>query len=319
VCAATSAFAYLLPPAAARAADIVTHLDPPAPDTYFLAHDRGGHIDHHVIYHGIDRAVQERLQQADVLFVGNSRLMFALDTDTLGRFFAPVGLRYFVLGFGHEEQDDFPLDIIRRNDLRPSLVVVNADHFFAGLRSEWANRVIGESDFDAWKIRFEGELAHRARRALHRFVPHYVDLRHGQREVVLYRSREDGTWFIANQFSDGVDFAWPPGDRNVPGDAARAAAREFKRELDARGTRLVLCLIPGPDVSLHRARAFAELLSVPLIVPQAGALRTIDNSHLSRASARRVAADLLEQLRPYLPVPGSQLSAVSSGLSGDNR
>ena len=300
VCAAVSAFAFLFTPAAAHQADIVTHRDPPD-DGFYLAHDRGGHIDHHVIYHGIDRHVRERLREADVLFLGNSRLMFALDTATLGEFFAPFDLQYYVLGFGHEEQDDFPLQIMRDNDLRPSLVVVNADYFFAGRRSEWAARVLEESDFDAWKIQFEGEAAHRVRRALHRIVPHYVDLGHGLREVVLYRSREDGTWFVANEFAEGVSFPWPPEDRTLPGDAARESAAAFKRELEARGARLVLCVVPGPDVSLHRARAFAEQLSVPMIVPNPGDLRTIDNSHLSRDSARRVARDLLEQLRVHLP------------------
>jgi hypothetical protein len=301
VCAAASAFAFLFRPAAAPQADIVTHRDPPSDDEFYLAHDRGGHIDHHVIYHGIDRVVRERLRAADVLFLGNSRLMFALDPTTLAGFFVPLGLQYYVLGFGHEEQDDFPLQIIRDNDLRPSLVVVNADLFFAGRRSEWAARVIEESDFDAWKVQFEGETAHRVRRALHRIVPHYVDLGHGHREVVLYRSRENGTWFVANEFADGSSFAWPPGDRTLPGVAARESAAAFKREVEARGARLVLCLVPGPDVSLHRARAFAEQLSVPMIVPNPGALRTIDNSHLSPDSARRVASDLLGQLRAHLP------------------
>jgi hypothetical protein len=301
VCAAASAFALLIKPAAARQADIVTHRDPPAEGKFYLAHDRGGHIDHHVIYHGIDRLVRERLRAADVLFLGNSRLMFALDSTTLGEFFTALGRRYYVLGFGHEEQDDFPLQIIRANDLRPSLVVVNADYFFAGRQSEWAARVIEESDFDAWKIQFEGEASHRVRRVLHRIVPHYVDLGHGHREVVLYRSREDGSWFVANDFDDGRLFAWPPGDRTLPGEAAHESAASFKRELEARGARLVLCVVPGPEVSLHRARAFAEQLSVPMIVPNPGALRTIDNSHLSADSARRVARDLLAQLRVYLP------------------
>jgi hypothetical protein len=77
------------------------------------------------------------------------------------------------------------------------------------------------------------------------------------------------------------------------------AAVAFKRELEARGARLVLCLIPAPDASLNRARLMAAHLSVPLVLPAATELRTIDNSHLSHESAIRVAASLLERLRPY--------------------
>ena len=279
--------------------DIVTHQHLPQPDTLYLAHDRGGHIDHHVIYHGIDDVVQERLSAADILFLGNSRLMFALEPHTVSRFFADTGRRYYVLGFGHEEQDDFPLDIIRANDLRPSLVVINADHFFRAERSEWAARVIDETDFDAAKIQFEGVIAHRVRHVLHQVVPHYVDIRRGQREVVLYRSREDGTWLVANDFDLGVAFGWPPADDELPEPSALRAAEAFKRELDARGARMVLCIVPAPGVSLHRAQAIAAHLSVPLIVPDGSFLRTIDGSHLSGESARRVAASLLDQLRRH--------------------
>jgi hypothetical protein len=134
---------------------------------------------------------------------------------------------------------------------------------------------------------------------VHRFVPHYVDMRRGGREVVLYRSRENGTWFVANDFGVGSTFEWPVDDGERPSAADLRAAEAFKRELDGRGTRLVLCLIPGPGVSLRRAQIIADHLSVPLVVPNAGGLRTIDNSHLSHDSALRVADSLLRQLAPY--------------------
>jgi hypothetical protein len=301
VCLAVVGVAALDPPAGARTADIVRYQSPPATASFYLAHDRGGHIDHHVLYHGIDDVAARHLRAADVLFLGNSRLMFALSRAVMQPFFDSTGHRYYVLGFGHEEQDDFPLQMIRRDNLRPSLVVVNADHFFAAERSEWAARVIEETDFDAWKIRFEGETAHRVRRILHRVVPHYVDLRRGGREVVLYRAREDGTWFVANDFGPGVEFPWPPHDRDTPGRSALAAAEAFKHELDARGARLVLCLVPGPGVSLHRAQALAAHLRVPLLAPSAAEFRTVDDSHLSRESAAMAATSLLDALRPYLP------------------
>jgi hypothetical protein len=290
----------LFAPEAAPAADIVAHRDPPSWGEFYLAHDRGGHVDHHVLYHGIDATARENMREADVLFLGNSRLMFALEPTVMREFFRGVGLDYYVLGFGHEEQDEFPLQIIRDHDLRPSVVVVNADGFFASEQSDWAAQVIEESDFDAWKVQLEAEVAHRVRRVLHRVVPHYVDLRRGQREVVLYRSSEDGTWLVANDFGEGVRFYWPGEDADAPSPEALRAAAAFKRELDARGARLVLSLIPGPEVSLSRAQALAAHLAVPLIVPDAREVRTIDNSHLSHESAVRVVESLLARLTPYL-------------------
>jgi hypothetical protein len=297
-CAAAITAGALLRPAAAYEADIVRHQDPPS-DDFYLAHDRGGHIDHHVLFHGIDDRARAAMRAADVLFLGNSRLMFALDSRIMREH--ALLQNYYVLGFGHEEQDDFPLEIIRSSDLRPSVVVINADRFFASDQSDWAERVIDESDFDAWKVRVEGQAAHRVRRILHRLVPQYVDLRRGQREVVLYRSRQNGTWFVANDFGLGTAFIWPENDTTTPTPAALAAAAEFKHALEQRGARIVLCLIPGPGVSLHRAQQLAAHLSVPLIVPEAGEIRTIDGSHLSYESAVRVTASLIERLRPHLP------------------
>ena len=274
---------------------------PPNSSEFYLAHDRGGHVDHHVLYHGIDRVAMDRLRNAEVVFLGNSRLMFALDQGTLRRFFGEQRRSYYVLGFGHEEQDQFPVEIMRANGLRPRLVVVNADHFFGADRSDWAARVVEESDFDAWKVRTEAEAAHAVRRALHRVVPHYVDLHTGQREFVIYRSREDGTWFVANEFGIGSRFDWPPGDSERPTPESLRAAESFKREVEARGARLVLCIIPAPDASLHRAQAVAAHLGVPLLVPQLEGLRVVDGSHLSTDSAQRVSAMLVEQLRAVLP------------------
>jgi hypothetical protein len=294
-------FAAVLAPRTASTADIIRHEDPAPWGSFYLAHDRGGHIDHHVLYHGIDARVRERLREADLLFLGNSRLMFALESRIMRALLPPGTVDYYVLGFGHEEQDDFPLAIIRAFDVRPQLVVVNADQFFASDSSEWAERVVEESDFDAWKVQVEGEIAHSVRRLLHRVVPHYVDLRRGEREVVLYRSRDDGTWFVANDFGSGGSFDWPPDDQQQPTLEALRHATDFKRELEARGARMVLCVVPAPEVSLHRARMMAAHLGAPLLVPDAAELRTIDGSHLSYDSAARVAASLVAQLRPLLP------------------
>lgn len=233
--AALGAAAHLLAVPGLWAADIVAYRRPPDRGSFYLAHDRGGHVDHHVLYHGIDEVSLARMREADVLFLGNSRLMFALPGDVLRRFFEARGLSYYVLGFGHEEQDDFPLHIIRRFDLRPSLVVVNADGFFAADQSAWAEQVTRESAFDAWKLQLEAEAAHRVRRVLHRFVPHYVDARKAEREFVIFRSRDDGTWFVATDFGEGSAFAWPSNDRRQPDDGALAAALAFEREIESRG------------------------------------------------------------------------------------
>jgi hypothetical protein len=298
--AVLAAAATTLAPAPAREADIVSHRTPPRDGSYYLAYDRGGQVDHHVLYHGIDRVALERMRAARVLFLGNSRLMFALDRGSMRSLFDATGQTYYVLGFGHTEQDDFPGRIIARYDLRPDVVVVNADGFFSDSQSDWATKTVRESRFDAWKLQFESEATHAARRLVHRFVPQYVDLWRGGREVIIYRSRLDGTWFIANQFDEGTPFPWPTPLRESPSEQSLRAAEAFKRDIEARGARLVLCLVPSPQASLHRAQLMAAHLQVPLVSPPVDGLTSIDGSHLSAASSFRFEQAFLPALREHL-------------------
>jgi hypothetical protein len=292
--------AALTAPSAAREMAIVSHRQPPQPESYFLAHDRGGVVDHHVLYHGLDSVALARMRAAQVLFLGNSRLMFALDTGALREFFGELGLTYYVLGFGHTEQDDFPGRIMARYQLRPTVVVVNADGFFWDGESPWATKTVRETAFDAWKLQMESEATHAIRRRLHRLVPHYVDLFGKKREIIVYRSRLDGTWFVANALGDGAGFPWPPEDRHQPSARSLRAAEGFKRDVEALGARLVLIVVPSPDASIHRAEALAAHLGVPLIAPRVEKMATIDGSHLSPASSWRFEQALLPALREHL-------------------
>ena len=95
----------------------ITRAERPS-DDYYLAHDHGGHVDHHVLYFGTDAVALDHLKRADVLLLGNSRLMFAARPRVLDAFFAARGLRYYVLGFGFREADRFPLAVIEKFDLQ---------------------------------------------------------------------------------------------------------------------------------------------------------------------------------------------------------
>ena len=273
---------------------------PEPPPHHFLAHDRGGHVDHHVLLHGIDADALAHLRAADVLLMGNSRLMFALRGESLQRYFTMRGLRPFALGFGHQEQHRFPLEVFRRHALRPKVVLVNVDNFFGGMTSPWGERVLRDSAFDAWKVRGEATASHAVRRRLHRVVPHVPDLWEGQREFVIYRSRRDGSWFIATAFGEGSRLEPFYEGRDEVRPHNLALAREFTKAVEATGARVIFVLIPGRDVSLTHARQLADLVGVPLVAPEVSGLRTMDGSHLTDESAARYAAAFFQHLDPVL-------------------
>lgn len=200
--ALATGLASRLVPALAERTPHISLAERPEGDDDYLAHDRGGHVDHHVHYFGLDRDAIDALSRADVLFLGNSRLMFALRPAVLDPYFRARGLRYYAMGFGFREGDRFPLEVLRRFDVWPPVVVVNADGFFGTGLSEWAANVVEDSRFDAMKRWWESEVTHEVRRAVHRVAPNWLDvfgrpgLPDGD-EFIAYRSRRNGTWRVS--------------------------------------------------------------------------------------------------------------------------
>ena len=294
-----------------RAAPTATRLDVPDERDYYLSSNVGGQIDHHMLFFGLDDEATAHLRAADVLFVGNSRLMFALRPSVMRPYFARAALTYYALGFGFAEADRFPLAIIRRFDLRPKLVVVNTDGFFGGGLSSWAEVVNRDTAFGASKLLWETNTAHRARAVLQVVAPHWASLlgRPGlsdTRTFDTYRSRVDGTWQVVPWPPDGRPFIAPPTDGPLPVRGEFAAARAFVDDLTSRGARIVLTRVPTPKLSPGGApSAFADELGVPLVVAAPPALTTFDDSHLGEASAHDWSRAFAAALTPYLPAPAA--------------
>jgi len=278
----------------------------PLGSDYYLAHDRGGHLDHHVLYHGIDAEAIAHLKQADVLFVGTSRMMFALRSRVLAPWAQAHGLTYYALGFGFREGDAFVLELIRKYDLRPKIVVINVDGFFGRPLSDWAERVKKDSEFGARKRVWEGGVGHEARRYVHQVIPNWIDL-YGRpgfafgNEFIAYRSRRDGIWAIspwpaATMPAHAADFATAAVGPRI-GDPARA----FKAELDARGSQTILTYVPTPEDAGGNPVALGALLGVPVVGMDVDGLTSHDGSHLSEESAVFWSRRLIQDLEPYLP------------------
>ncbi len=303
--AATVAVVDMVPALRAASSAVLEAERPEDPDHY-LAGDIGGQVDHHVLYFALDDEATTRLRAADVLFVGNSRLMFALRPAVLRPEFAALGLSYYALGFGFREADRFPLALIRRLDLRPRMVVVNADGFFGGGLSAWAEVVNRDTPFAARKLRWEAETAHEVRRAVHIVAPNWLSLfgRPGlgqARELNMYRSRSDGTWQVSPWPSTTAVFTPPAPAGVAPGRTEIASARAFKAEMDARGITLVLTRVPTPEpLDGAGPAAFARLLEVPLVVAEPPGMTSADNSHLDPASANDWSRQFMAALTPHL-------------------
>src|SRR5450755_924765 len=71
----------------------------PAPE-FYLAYFHGG-VENYVIYNNV-YGVANELKHADVLFLGNSRMLYAMrDQEALKRYFSARHLRYYTLAFAY--------------------------------------------------------------------------------------------------------------------------------------------------------------------------------------------------------------------------
>lgn len=288
-------------------------LAPHAP-TPFSPPERPSH-DYYVATDSLDHIVLSRgwgdtlphLKAADVLFLGNSRVMLGFSRTELGPMFDRLGMRYYLFGFGHTEGDQFPLAIIRKFNLRPRLVVINADPFFVGGTSPFGRQAACMSTFDAHKALFEGDAHDRFVTALRPILPHWPDQADGPvTHLPLYRASSDGAWLGPTAFAktapvrEGVDAAPGP----VP-EARLAIAKTFKAEMDARGTQIVLTCVPSPAADRRQAEEFARYLGVPLVAPNVDGLETFDRNHLTPESAHRFTAAFVNVIEPMLSGPSS--------------
>ena len=269
---------------------------PPSPDYYHVSDN--GLFGQHVFFHET-YAVREPLRAADVLILGNSRTLVAFPHARVGAFFSERGLGYYELGFA-DARADFARILFEKYDLRPRLVIVNADWFFIPGVSHWAEQAMGDSDFDVFKRRLEQRARFETRRLIHVLLPHPVGRDLEGSEVMVYRSISRGDWLTEWNKTNHTGIHW----RKAPVSPSQPEiqnAKSFKAELESRGTRLVLTWVPSRIDGRHWVRRLADELGVPAIVPAVRDLQTIDGSHLDPPSARRFSDAFLAELDPLLP------------------
>lgn len=261
---------------------------------YFYAATERTELSQSVLYHDLGRSIANA-RRADVLFLGNSRMPLGLREEFLVPRAERLGVRLFSLACGHSETLRFPLELIRRHDLRPRVVVVNGGpHMFHEGTSRVAAEAMAMGRFEAVKQRIEVAGAWALRTRLHALVPR-LDFfgRRLHSRWITYRSARTGWWRPVAEPGGSYETS----SRGTSRDWGNLLpfTHELHDELRARGVLLVLTLVPYPDAALGHLRFLSEALSVPAIVPSFEGVTTADGSHLNRASAELVSTDFWER------------------------
>ncbi len=251
-----------------------------------------GDYEHPALFFGLEPEANASMKRADVLVLGNSRAMWAFSTQATDTSFRKSGLSYYVLGFGADEKMRFASALIKRHELRPRAVIINADPFFVDKTNPEYDVII--------EGRFETLLPNLMRRYVQRWLaswcanPQRLFAASTCKEPSLFRSTTDGRWGLQHYTSrterDPInlnpDFQLEGVDQFV------ANARRFRDLLGLAPECVILTSVPSNLQTENAARAIAGKLGWRYIEPKLTDLRTIDGTHLAPESAERWSAAL---------------------------
>jgi hypothetical protein len=260
-------------------------------------------LDHDVLYHNFGKSI-ENAKKADILFLGNSRVQLGLDRDLLQSFAKRYRLNYFNMAFANIGSYEFPLMIIRKYNLRPRVIIVNAEDFTGNLDSDYlALYVISQGRLHSALLLFLRSAIYKDILVLHSYAPRWIremssaTLKKHVYNRVIYRSRVTGEWFRAPSSPMPI----PITNKNeseckdrIKGEAF-ANAKRLKEEISERGAQVVLTLVPHNHSCQKGAEQLAKHIGAPMIGVDWHGLSTIDGSHLTKESSQRFTEEFLRK------------------------
>ena len=89
-----------------------------------------GEYEHGAFWFDLEPSAQAFAKNADVLFLGDSRLQIGFTTAATANWFSAASNRYYLLGFAGWENMVFPEALLRRIQPKARVYVINVDGFF---------------------------------------------------------------------------------------------------------------------------------------------------------------------------------------------
>jgi hypothetical protein len=244
----------------------------------------------------------ENAANADVLFLGNSKIQIALSNQPTEDWFSAAKARYYLMGFSYSENMVFNEFLLRKMHPRASVFVINVDDFFSREETPTAQSVLHDSGAES---RYEWK---RFSQIIHWRVCGRFPALCGKRYVV-FRSRETGAYYRIPQAEPVKPENAAIYDRSV--DEARvkestANAIDFLKQF-AQGKCVILTDVPYPHGRTIEAEAIAKGVGLPLVTPEnLEGLYTSDGLHLDQVSADRWA-------RGFFAAAGPEIRACLEG------
>jgi hypothetical protein len=265
-------------------------------------------------------SVMAEVKKAEILIVGDSMPFFAFRNPTLLDFGKRTDLRIYSLAMEYGGGINLAGPLIRRHHLRPRLLIVSGNHFFSSGSNPYDRETVRMGAWRARSMVVQGDISWAFRRWMHPLFPRFsFGKMFGAAPVVLYRSRQNGCLSMENFVHSRVPVSEKSTAQEVLTEEEMSIAMDFKREMEAQGTQILLTSIPYgtdeldrlerwvPDPERRRLianavqpyqridRAAAQM-GLPCLVPSVWGLFTFDGRHLDEESAEKFSTAFLKEL-----------------------
>jgi hypothetical protein len=245
-----------------------------------------------IFYHGIGRSIGN-LRQADVVFLGTSRVVFAIDWRAADEFALRRGIKLFNLSFAGVLNEEFSQLLITKWDIRPRIWVIDiyADAL-SNFQSSFFNPA-APAGFEAHTIA-EAGIFEGYPNVVSRNLRWRAKMLFGLDEPASYRSDRTGNWYL-DKWPNRLRTDMPKMDAErsdcpVPPEEVEAA-RDFVRRLKGP---IVLTQVPSKFSCHRRAQLIASALDAPLFAPDPQGFSSTDGgSHLDSLSSVKYTREFL--------------------------
>jgi hypothetical protein len=261
--------------------------------------------DPEIFFHGIGHSIANA-QQADIIFIGSSRLLFALDWREFEEFEIERRVKMFNMGFAGIADGGFSLLLKKKFGLAPKLWVINADNDLRrGTTSFFHITTSQQETINETKARA-------FRRVVARNILWRAGLTAGIYDAYTHRSAKTGNWQLEHwpgytskhnpafklmnlTLDLQKGFYWSPYNPVCP--VTTEEVYDARSYLKAIGGAVVLVQVPGNHACPQRVHELAVALGVPAFIVDATKFTTVDSGHADGAGAHKYSAMLFAWLK----------------------
>jgi hypothetical protein len=264
----------------------------------YIAYCTGTHYadyEHGAFAFDLEPKAENFAGDADVLFLGNSRLQYAFSTSATADWFSAASARYYLLGFGYYENMVLAEELLRKIRPRAKVYVINVDEFFDRTETPPVKTILHDPTARArYETKRRWQRVHEPVCKIFAFI-----CRH---QFAIFRSRETGAYYAEGttklQKTTPVSYDEVVSQSAV--DRNTANAIDFLKRF-TKGKCMILTLVPFVGTKIGDANAIATGIGMKLVAPKnLEGLQTWDGYHLDQRSAARWSQAFFEAAGPEI-------------------